>query len=77
MTTTPPDRIDRIEAAIEVLVEGQTRLQDVQVEMSATQAQLGQTQELMAQLMVSLNAGQERQERILDYLIRRDGERGN
>lgn len=87
MTTNQPNRLDRIEALAEqnredinVLVQGQTRLQEVQLESAQTQAQLGRTQELLAEVLADvrtnlseLRAGQERQERILDYLIRRNG----
>lgn len=88
MTTNQPDRLDRIEALaeqnredIDVLLQGQTRLQQVQLESAETQAQLGRTQQLLAEVLADvrtnlseLRAGQERQERILDYLIRSNGE---
>ncbi len=67
-------------ANLEVLRESQTRLQELQIEMGQTQAQLGRTQEqigglqeVLAQNLIELRAGQERQERILDYLVRRNG----
>lgn len=67
---------------IQVLLEGQTRLQNLQVELGETQSRLGRNQELLVEVLADvrtnlteLRAGQERQERILDYLLRRDGER--
>lgn len=82
MTSNDPARLDRIEALAErnrediaILIEGQTRLQAVQIESAQTQAQIAQTQELLAQNLVELRAGQQRQDRILDYLLRQEGRR--
>lgn len=69
---------------IQILIEGQRRLQDVQANLAQTQDQLAQTQEVVAdaitaiqgnqerqqEILSSLAAGQERQDRILDYLMR-------
>ncbi|MFB2974070.1 hypothetical protein ACE1CD_34325 [Aerosakkonema sp. BLCC-F183] len=42
-----------------------------QMQLEQTQAQIAQTQEQMREMQASILAAQERQERILDYLIRR------
>lgn len=78
---------------IQILIEGQARLQDVQADLAETQGQLALTQEVIAeavtaiqgneemqtqilrshdQILRSLAAGQEKQDRILDYLMSRD-----
>lgn len=79
-----PDRLDRVEALaernredIDVLIQGQTRLQNLQVELGQTQTALGRTRELLVEVLADvrtnlaeLRAGQERQDRILDWVIR-------
>ena len=71
---------------IQILIDGQHRLQDVQTDLAETQGQLAQTQEIIAEavtaikgsqdrqeeILSSLAAGQEKQDRILDYLMSRD-----
>ena len=82
--TQSNDRLDRIETAIESLTRIQTVFHESLVEQRRqTEERLSQYDEqiarheeemrLLRENLTELRAGQERQERILDYLMRRDG----
>ncbi|MBD2179701.1 hypothetical protein H6S82_21475 [Planktothrix sp. FACHB-1355] len=68
---TDPDLIRELTLRQMQSDERQMQLEQSQVRLEQTQAQIAQTQEQMREMQASILAAQERQERILDYLIRR------
>lgn len=77
MVNTPESRLDRVEESLERATRLLERLIDVQGNFLTTQEQHEQRLELLTQNLIELRAGQQRQDRILDYLMRRDGERNS
>jgi chromosome segregation ATPase len=75
-------RVDRVEQQVEsiaqqvsTLIDSQRTLTDSQQSLAQSMERLVAIQEQLAQQQASTNAAVERLDRILDYLIRRDGER--
>jgi hypothetical protein len=73
MVNTPEPRLDRVEESLERATRLLERLIDVQGNFLITQEQHEQRLGLLTQNLIELRAGQQRQDRILDYLMRRDG----
>jgi predicted transcriptional regulator len=76
MTRTPSnsnssDRLDRIEAILERFIEESDRTNKVVQQLIESQIQTDKAINQMIEIQASLAAGQEKQERLLEYLIRR------
>ena len=76
------DIIERIEKQHEALVNSQQRLTETQLGMTQSMERMSEIQERMAQVqerlahnLASSDAAVERLDRLVDYLIRQDGER--
>lgn len=70
-------RIDRVEQQVTTLADSQIVLIDSQHSLSQSMERLTSVQERIAEQQAFTNAAVERLDRILDYLIRRDGDRHN
>ncbi|MEC4817458.1 MAG: hypothetical protein SAK29_29940 [Scytonema sp. PMC 1069.18] len=68
-------RMDRVEEQVSQLAESQQILVESQRTAFQSMERLTVVQEQLAEQQASTNAAVERLDRILDYLIRRDGER--
>lgn len=66
-----------VAADTQLMNESLPGLASLQTELAKSQLKLAQVVERLDEAIQELRAGQERHDRILDYLLRRDGERNN
>jgi hypothetical protein len=75
------ERLDRLSMNLESLVRvvqlQQDNMEEMRLQQQEMNARLTEMSTQLVQNVTELRAGQERQERLLDYLIRRDGQRGD